>query len=297
MDDGSHGAQSAPPSLSNVGGSPTFPFRIDIDLPSSYPSSAIPSLSQLHPPNPSLASLYPSGSIGNLMSSPSSSFLSHSPFDLARSGGAPTLRSVTFPSGGGGGGASLNNAHSYSPHGQQQPPSIFARSGSGSGGGPGGSGGGGGGGPGNIFAELLGSAGGEHGGGGHGGGGGGGSQFPGFDWPVHSSAQASQQGTQGGHENAAASQGAPQHAASWFDFLSAPGTNDLSLPPPVPPLNSARFGVPGAGGGASPGMGRKRLRDDGAMSDGERDERERERRSVGVNGHGNGNGSGVERES
>ncbi len=126
--------------------------------------------------------------MGNIMNSPSS-FLSQSPFDLPRgsSGGGSGLRSVTFPP------PSHGGAHSYSPHGHQQPPSIFARTSSGGGGGGGGA---------NIFAELLGSGGGgsDHGGGsagGHGGGGGGGFAF---DWPVHST-QASQQGSQGGHEN------------------------------------------------------------------------------------------------
>ncbi|KAM5530137.1 hypothetical protein V8D89_011863 [Ganoderma adspersum] len=193
LDDGPHGPQSAPPSLSNVGGSPTFPFRIDVDLPSSYSGGVMPSLPQLHPPNPSLAALYPGGSsMANIMSGPPSSFLSQSPFDLPRGsagGGGTALRSVSFPP------PSHGGAHGYSPHGHQHPPSIFARTSSSAGGGGGGGGGG------NIFAELLGSAGGDHGGGsvgGHGGGGGG--SFAPFDWPVHST-QASQQGSQGGHEN------------------------------------------------------------------------------------------------
>ncbi|KAI1796795.1 hypothetical protein LXA43DRAFT_937134 [Ganoderma leucocontextum] len=292
LDDGPHGPQSAPPSLSNVGGSPTFPFRIDVDLPSSYSGSVMPSLPQLHPPNPSLAALYSGGSsMGNIMSGPPSSFLSQSPFDLPRGSsgagaGAGTLRSVTFPSSHGG-------SHGYSPHGHQQPPSIFARTSSSSGGG------GGGGGAGNIFAELLASGGGgDHAGGsvaGHGGGGGG--SFAPFDWPVHST-QASQQGSQGGHENG------PPPDTNWFDFLSGPSTNGsgagLSLPPPMPPLNSARFGL------GSPGMGRKRLREDSVLSDGGGgagdDEpfslrREREPGGLGVNGHGHGHGNGVKRES
>ncbi|PIL24856.1 transcription factor [Ganoderma sinense ZZ0214-1] len=196
LDDGPHGPQSAPPSLSNVGGSPTFPFRIDVDLPSSYAGAVMPPLPQLHPPNPSLAALYPGGSsMANIMSGPPSSFLSQSPFDLPRGssggGGGSALRSVSFPS------ASHGGAHAYSPHGHQQPPSIFARTSSSAGGG----GGGGGGSAGNIFAELLGSAGGDHGGGSVGGhGGGGGASFAPFDWPVHST-QSSQQGSQGGHEN------------------------------------------------------------------------------------------------
>nr|VWP02232.1 Extracellular lipase (EC [Ganoderma boninense] len=268
----------------NVGGSPTFPFRIDVDLPSSYAGGVMPSLPQLHPPNPSLAALYPGGSsMGNIMSGPPSSFLSQSPFDLPRGssgggGGGPGMRSVPFPP------LSHGGAHPYSPHGHQQPPSIFARTSSGAGGGGGGP-------PGNIFAELLGSPGADHGGGsvgGHGGGGGGG--FAPFDWPVHST-QASQQGPQGGHENG------PPPDTNWFDFLSGPTATSngsgagISLPPPVPPLNSTRFGL------GSPGMGRKRLREDSVLSDGMGgpgmgdDEpfslrRERDSGGLGVNGHG-----------
>ena len=133
--------------------------------------------------------------MANIMSGPPSSFLSQSPFDLPRGsagGGGAALRSVTFPP------SSHGGAHGYSPHGHQHPPSIFARTSSSAGAGGGGGGGGSGA---NIFAELLGSAGGDHGGGsvsGHGGGGGG--SFAPFDWPVHST-QASQQGSQGEHEN------------------------------------------------------------------------------------------------
>ncbi|KAM5530136.1 hypothetical protein V8D89_016192, partial [Ganoderma adspersum] len=55
----------------------------------------------------------------------------------------------------------------------------------------------------------------------------------------------------------------PPTDTNWFDFLSGPTSNGsgagLSLPPPVPPLNSARFGF------GSPGMGRKRLREDSVL--------------------------------
>ncbi|RDX50851.1 hypothetical protein OH76DRAFT_1481923 [Lentinus brumalis] len=183
LDDPSHLAQSAPAGMNHnhstssnhSHGSPTFPFRIDVDLPSSYNSSVIPSLSQLHSPHPSLNALYPSG----MMGAPPHSFLSNSPFDLSRPSQQQQqqqqpLRGVTY---------SQSSASHYSPTGHQNPPSIFSR-------GTGGQGGGGG-----IFAELLGS-GGEHGNGpgGHG------SQFPSFDWPVHAGG-TSQQGSQGTHEN------------------------------------------------------------------------------------------------
>lgn len=175
IDDSSHLAQSAPASMNSNsnhhGGSPTFPFRLDVDLPSSY---SIPSLTHTHP---SLTSLYPSSSMPNIMSSSSSSFLS----SFGQTGQTPTLRAVTFPH-------TSSSQSQYSPHGHQQPPSIFARSSSshsqaGSD---------------RLFADILGSAN-EHGNG-PGAHGGGASQFPSFDWPVHST-QTSQQGTQGQHEN------------------------------------------------------------------------------------------------
>ena len=188
IDDHSHLAQSAPATLApnsnsnpnHVGGSPTFPFRLDVDLPASY---QIPSLSSLHSPHPSLTALYPSSSSMPSIMSSSSSFLT-SPF--GQSTQAPTLRAVTFPHGGGG-----SHSHSqspYSPHGHPSS-SIFARNshhGQSSASAD------------RLFADLLGSTG-EHGNGG-GAHGGGGAQFPSFDWPVHST-QASQQGTQGQHEN------------------------------------------------------------------------------------------------
>lgn len=87
--------------------------------------------------------------------------------------------------------------------------------------------------------------------------------------------------------------GSPQDS-NWFDLFSTPaphpggGTNSasgLSLPPPVPPLNSSsRFG------GMSPSMGRKRLRDEGGGSDGAESDEQQLRReraasvSVSVNG-------------
>ena len=187
LDDGSHLSQSASATLNHnsnhIGGSgsPTFPFRLDVDLPSSY-STVIPSLPHLHSPHPSLNALYPGGSMPGMISAPPS-FLSNSPFDLSRPSQQQQqpLRSVTY--------AQSTPSH-YSPTGHQHPPSIFSRA-------AGGQGGGGAGGAGGIFAELLGSAG-EHGngGGGHGG------QFPSFDWPVHG-AGTSQQGSQGPHENGA----------------------------------------------------------------------------------------------
>ncbi|KAI0642059.1 hypothetical protein C8Q79DRAFT_1003451 [Trametes meyenii] len=287
LDDGSHAMQSAPATLSantNHMGSPTFPYRIDIDLQSySSPggSSIIPSLSQLHSQHPSLTALYPgSNSIANIMSgSASASFLPSSPFDLSR-GHSATLRSVSFPQAG--------TASPYSPHGQQQQPSLFSRP----------QGGGGhahshagshthaGASTNSLFADLLASAG-EHGNGaGHAGGGA--AQFPTFDWPVHAP-PSSQQGGTGQHENAA--QGSPTADNNWFDFLSAPSsagaqnTAGLSLPPPVPPLGSTRYGT-----ASSPGLSRKRPRDDGTS--GESDEEGRRERSAGMNGS-----SGGERKS
>ncbi|KAH9893136.1 hypothetical protein C8Q73DRAFT_519319 [Cubamyces lactineus] len=289
-DDASHAIQSAAATVganSNHISSPTFPYRIDIDLPP-Y------SLSQLHSHHPSLTALYSGGNpMANLMNGSPSSFLSQSPFDLSRgnsaAAAAAALRGVTFPPTG--------PSH-YSPHGQQQSPSLFSRPQSSP------QGGGGGGGPhshGNshahasastLFADLLGAAG-EHGNGaGHPGAAA--AQFPTFDWPVHASAP-SQQGAQGQHENAA--QNSPTvDSSNWFDFLSTPTTTSngtsvsavaaaaaaagLSLPPPVPPLNNTRYAP-------SPGMGRKRLRDEGtSVSDsGESDEQTRRERP-GVNGNG-----------
>ncbi|KAL1938245.1 hypothetical protein VTO73DRAFT_11889 [Trametes versicolor] len=281
LDDASHGMQSASASLganSNHIGSPTFPYRIDIDIPSySSPGGAsmIPSLSQLHSQHPSLTALYAGSpsSMSNLMSG-GSSFLPQSPFDLSRGHNA-ALRTVSFPPAG---------SSPYSPQ-QQQSNNLFARP---QGGGQGQHSHGGShahASASNMFADLLGSAG-EHGNGaGHGGGGPG--NFPSFDWPVHAASQASQQQGQGQHENAA--QGSPTSDSNWFDFLSAPtnagggggggGGNGLSLPPPVPPLSSARYAV------SPPGMGRKRLRDEsnGASDSGESDEQGRRERS-GMNG-------------
>ncbi len=199
LDDGSHAMQPAPASLganSNHIGSPTFPYRIDIDLPSySSPggTSMIPSLSQLHSQHPSLTALYAntSSSMSNIMSGGGgSSFLPQSPFDLSRGHNA-ALRTVSFPPAG---------SSPYSPQ-QQQSNNLFARP---QGGGQGQHSHGGShahGGASNMFADLLGTAG-EHGNGaGHGGGGPG--QFPTFDWPVHAASQGSQQSGQGQHENGA----------------------------------------------------------------------------------------------
>ncbi|RPD64051.1 hypothetical protein L226DRAFT_559395 [Lentinus tigrinus ALCF2SS1-7] len=271
LDDPSHLAQSSTMNhnSNHVGGSgsPTFPFRIDVDLPSSY-SSVIPSLSQMHSPHPSLNALYPGGSMPGMISAPPSSFLSNTPFDISRppQQQQPPLRAVTYPH---------STSSHYSPTGHQNPPSIFSRATSGQGGG---------GGPGGIFADLLGSAG-EHGNGA----GGHGSQFPAFDWPVH--AGTSQHGSQGQHENGAPQGSTSSSAAStggpdWFDFLSSgPGPGGLSLPPPVPPLNMSRFAM------SPSGMGRKRLRDESVASDsGESDIREIQR-AASVNG------SGSERKS
>ncbi|KAI0741316.1 hypothetical protein C8Q80DRAFT_1193622 [Daedaleopsis nitida] len=281
VEDGGAHMHSSPASLNSGsnhhpgGGSPTFPFQLNVDLPSSY---SIPSLSQLHSSHPSLTSLYPGG-MANIMSGPGggpgASFLSqqygHGQGHAHGQGQAPTLRAVTFPH---------SSQSPFSPHGHQQAPSLFGRSAN-AGHGQNSAG---------LFAELLGSAGeGAHAGTG-GGGGGGGGQFPGFDWPVHS-AQASQQGTQGQHENDTSHSSSAPNDSNWFDIFSGSSTTTsgpggggggsasaLSLPPPVPPLNSARFGM-------SPGMGRKRLRDEGVGSDsGESDELRRERERGEANG-------------
>ncbi|KAI0766110.1 hypothetical protein BD413DRAFT_636420 [Trametes elegans] len=287
LDDTSHSLQSAPAALgansNHIGGSPTFPYRIDIDLPSyssSGASSIIPSLSQLHSQHPSLSIYSSPSSMSNLMSSPAS-FLAQTSFDLSRGHGASGLRTVNFPQGG---------SAPYSPHGQQPPPSLFSRPQ------PGGGGGGGGGhsqshggshghaSASSLFADLLGTAG-EHGNGaGHAGGAA--PQFPSFDWPVHAS-QASQQGAPGQHENA--SQGSPSAENNWFDLFTGPSTGTaahaaagLSLPPPVPPLSGARFG-------GSPGLSRKRLREETSDS-GESEEPGRSSRA-GMNGSATRSGS------
>ncbi|KAI0364693.1 hypothetical protein BV20DRAFT_1029230 [Pilatotrama ljubarskyi] len=300
VDDPSHGMQSAPATLganSNHIGSPTFPYRLDIDLPYSSPggSSIIPSLSQLHSQHPSLTALYSGGggpsTLSNLMSGGGgSSFLPQSPFDLSRGHNAGALRTVTFPPAG----SSPYSPHSQHRQQQQQSPSLFSRGSQGqqqhhSHGGSHGHAS-----ASNIFADLLGSAG-EHGNGaGHAGAAT--SQFPTFDWPVHAASQTSQQGGQGGHENAA--QGSPTDN-NWFDFLSAPTSTSnggggggggvgqnaaggLSLSPPVPPLSSSRYA-------ASPGLSRKRLRDEGngASDSGESDEQGRRERPR-MNGNGGG---------
>ncbi|KAH9940801.1 uncharacterized protein BXZ73DRAFT_88516 [Epithele typhae] len=254
------GAQSAPPNLAHTASSPPFPFRLDVDLPASYP---IPSLAQLHSPHPSLSSIYPSHSaaaMSGLMSGSSQSYLSQS-YGGGNGGGgqqAP-LRAVTFPHGHG-------HGSQYSPHGHQGPQSIFARTGgahashSSS--------------ANNIFAELLGT--GDHhpnGGGGHGGGGGGssGNGFPSFDWPVHST-QASTQSGQHSHDHSAPQSTSPSaDSSNWFDFLSAPLPTSSSNPG-APPGSSgvgggARFHMP-ASSVSPPGGGRKRLRDDSVGADG-----------------------------
>ncbi|KAI0358156.1 hypothetical protein OH77DRAFT_1387000, partial [Trametes cingulata] len=291
VDDASHGIQSAPATLganSNHIGSPTFPYRIDIDLPYASPggSSIIPSLSHLHSQHPSLTALYSGGGGGgggmaNLMSGGgggSASFLPQSPFDLSRGHSAAALRTVAFPPAGSSPYSPHQQhaqQHQHQQHAQSQSPGLFSRGGGGSQGPHAGSH------ASSIFADLLGTAG-EHGNGaGHAGAAP--PQFPTFDWPVHAASQSSQQGGQGGHENAA--QGSPTDN-NWFDFLSAPtstsngasggGPNSaagLSLPPPVPPLSSARYA-------ASPSLGRKRLRDEGtgASDSGESDEQGRRER-------------------
>ena len=132
LDDGSHLSQSASATLNHnsnhIGGSgsPTFPFRLDVDLPSSY-STVIPSLPHLHSPHPSLNALYPGGSMPGMISAPPS-FLSNSPFDLSRPSQQQQqpLRSVTY--------AQSTPSH-YSPTGHQHPPSIFSRAAGGQGGG------------------------------------------------------------------------------------------------------------------------------------------------------------------
>ncbi|KAI9062789.1 hypothetical protein FKP32DRAFT_1573931 [Trametes sanguinea] len=302
--DPSHAVQSAPAHLGS--GNAGFPYRLDIDLPPySSPNSAIPILSQLHSQHPSLTALYSGGaSMANLMSGPGAGSLLPQPFDLSRGAG---LRTVAFPQ--------SANGSQFSPQSQHPPPGLFSRGGLGAGSGGGGGGGNGGshghghghGGShahanaSNLFADLLGAGAGEHGNGM----GVGQQQFPTFDWPVHAApsggqqASAQQGGGQGQHENAA--HNSPTSDSNWFDFLSAPtapttntttssssgaATNGhahaalvaagLSLPPPVPPLNSARYGAP------SPSMGRKRLRDESTgMSDsGESDEQQQQQQGA-----------------
>ncbi|KAI0630498.1 hypothetical protein C8Q77DRAFT_207907 [Trametes polyzona] len=290
LDDPSHGLQSAPATLgvnSNHLGSPTFPYRLDIDLPSySSPggTSIIPSLSQLHSQHPSLTALYTGGSsMPNIMSSASSSFLPQSPFDLPRGQNAAALRTVSFPPAG---------SSPYSPSQQPHSAGLFSRPQSGAQGGhshggshPHAS-------ASSIFADLLGAAG-EHGNGaGHAGAAP--AQFPTFDWPVHAPSQTSQQPGQGQHENA--TQSSPPSDSNWFDFLSGPtttgpgsggnnggggGGSGLSLPPPVPPLSSTRYAV-----GSPPGMSRKRHRDEGtgASDSGESLDELARRERPGMNG-------------
>ncbi|KAI8996451.1 hypothetical protein BD414DRAFT_575783 [Trametes punicea] len=305
-DESSHAMQSAPAAIganANHLGSPTFPYRIDIDLPPySTPGGAsmIPALSQLHSQHPSLTALYAGGnSMANLLGNSSASFLPQSPFDLSRGASAAALRTMTFPPAG--------SSSPYSPHGQQQqqpphppPPGLFSRgsqNGPGSGGGTTAHSHGAGShahaSASSLFADLLGAAG-EHGNGAAQ------AQFPTFDWPVHASPPSQQGAGVSMRTVRVPAHGSPTTDSNWFDFLSTPtsapngnpssAAAGLSLPPPVPPLNSARYGSVST----SPSMGRKRLRDEGtSMSDSGESEQERRERSA-VNGSG---GGGSERSS
>ncbi|OBZ73662.1 hypothetical protein A0H81_06187 [Grifola frondosa] len=234
-----HGIHSTPA----VGGSPSFPYRLEVELP------PYPPLPQAHTPHPSLSALYPGaggGSMSNIMSSQHThpaTFLPQAPFDLNRNQPLPTLRTVTFPS-------SASSSYSHPPppqpqqqQQQQQAHSMFSHhrqsqpqhgnsvtS--------------------NFLADLL-SATPEHANTPHG-------QFPSFDWPVH---------TQQSHESSHAASSAAEN--NWFDLFSTSPTTGAGLTlPPRPSSNSINSSRSLQGYGmspssaSSPGTGRKRLRDD-----------------------------------
>lgn len=183
-----HAAQSAPASIngpSSAGGSggPTYPYRLEVDL--SFPSSGhISSIASSIPPHgathPSLSSLYPQSN--GLMSSQGSPPFINS-FDFSRpQQGAPTLRSVTFPSHGG----SQYSGQSHQSHSQsQQQSGVYQSQGQR---------------PStqphvqtNLFADLLETAASEH----HSAHQSSQSSFPSFDWPVHNQQSQSQRETSG----------------------------------------------------------------------------------------------------
>lgn len=178
-----HAAQSAPAAIngpSSAGGSgPTYPYRLEVDL--SFPSSGhISSIASSIPPHgathPSLSSMYPHSN--GLMSSQGSPPFMNS-FDFSRpQQGAPTLRSVTFPSHGG---------SQYSGQSQQQQPGVYQSQGQR---------------PStqphvqtnNLFADLLETAANEH----HSAHQSSQNSFPSFDWPVHNQQSQSQRETTSG---------------------------------------------------------------------------------------------------
>ena len=134
-----HAAQSAPASMngpSSAGGSggPTYPYRLEVDL-SFPPSGHISSIASSIPPHgathPSLSSLY---SHSNGLMSSQGSFVNS--FDFSRppqqQQGAPTLRSVTFPSHGGGGqyaGQTPQQSQQQQQQQQQQASGVYQTSG------------------------------------------------------------------------------------------------------------------------------------------------------------------------
>ncbi|KAI0923685.1 hypothetical protein AcV5_009162 [Taiwanofungus camphoratus] len=259
--------------VSPVGGSPTYPYRLDVDL-GQYPSpSHISPLAPLAPVHQTMHAQYQSPGVASMLGAQGAghAFLPQAPFDLGHPHPhshshhqPPTLRTVSFPQ------------HTPSPYPPSQHGSYPAHRQGGqhahahAGG---------------ISVELLSTAA-EHGNGHH-------AQaqhFPSFDWPVHAQQQTQQ------HENAHA----PQPAAdsnNWFDFLSGAGAGGAGglLPPHARPASNsisstrsvASYPVPpstSSSEGPSPSLRHKRARDeDGAGASGsEYNEDEREGRLGGV---------------
>ncbi|KAI0940699.1 hypothetical protein AcV7_003009 [Taiwanofungus camphoratus] len=259
--------------VSPVGGSPTYPYRLDVDL-GQYPSpSHISPLAPLAPVHQTMHAQYQSPGVASMLGVQGAghAFLPQAPFDLGHPHPhshshhqPPTLRTVSFPQ------------HTPSPYPPSQHGSYPAHRQGGqhahahAGG---------------ISVELLSTAA-EHGNGHH-------AQaqhFPSFDWPVHAQQQTQQ------HENAHA----PQPAAdsnNWFDFLSGAGAGGAGglLPPHARPASNsisstrsvASYPVPpstSSSEGPSPSLRHKRARDeDGAGASGsEYNEDEREGRLGGV---------------
>lgn len=150
-----HPSQSS--SSTSAASATTFPFRLDVDLtpfpPSNHLSSIPSSLSHSHAtPHPSLTGLYAAAHTNGVMHSQNTPpFIPQPAFDFSRHQPPPPLRSVSFPT------QSYGQQQQYSQHRHPAPSQHVSSN--------------------NMFVELLSSTPDGHGSSQ--------SQFPTFDWPVH----------------------------------------------------------------------------------------------------------------
>ncbi|CAL1714450.1 unnamed protein product [Somion occarium] len=200
------------PSSAGSGGGPTYPYRLEVDLnfpPSGHLGSLGSGLPPHGAPHPSLSGLYSHNGLMNSQTSPG--FVP--PFDFSRptqhqQQGAPTLRSVTFPS------------HSSGPYANpQQQTGVYQsqqgshRSGVGVTGGQHVQNN-------SLFADLLDSATGDHHSGHHQSAS---TTFSAFDWPVHNQQSQAQR-------DSVAQQPTNDSGPNWLDFLSGPSPSSQQQP-------------------------------------------------------------------